>query len=269
MMWQFFMTDQSLFVLVIDVSKALEEERVRYWLDSIRFRTSQHRCTMVVVSKCDLVDDQHVIDNRIEQIQQCIRDTTSSDWMIDKPIIKAAFNNSQGVDEIRATLVQAAEALEDWNQQQPLRWVRFEERIRDISSEYRSFDQAPEQQQQAPASSTTVATTKMTIQGGYLEMAQVCKIASECDIGQHELASAIKFLVKIGSLVHFDDQQPTRATTTTTTEQPPTNTSTNKLAEYVFCSAQWLVDVLKCLINDNHRFRGVYQTNPASQQPML
>jgi hypothetical protein len=196
-----------------------------------------------------------VIDNRIEQIQQCIRDTRSSDWIIDRPIIKAAFINNQGVDEIRATLVQAAEALEDWNQKQPLRWVRFEERIRDISSEYRSFDQ----QQQATAS-TTAATTKKTTQGGYLEMAQVCKIASECDIDRHELASAIKFLVKIGSLVHFADQQPTRATSTT---------STSKLAEYVFCSAQWLVDVLKCLITDNYRLRGVYQTKPASQQPML
>jgi hypothetical protein len=99
-------------------------------------------------------------------------------------------------------------------------------------------------------------------------MAQVCKIASECGIDQHELPSAIKFLVKIGSLVHFADQQPTRATSTTT-EQPPTTTSTTKLAEYVFCSAQWLVDVLKCLITDNHRLRGVYQTKLASQQPML
>jgi hypothetical protein len=250
---QFFMTDQSLFVLVIDASvETLPLDNIRFWLNSIRFRTNQLQSTIIVASKCESIDSPDAsaaLADKIEQIEQCIRETNSSDWVIGD-IIQADFRTDRGVDEIRERLVRAAPLIVSrWDQAQPLRWVRLEELIRLIASP------------QIDASSQRATQTRLV---GYLEMERVRQIASlECGIPSEEVASAIKFLVKIGSLMRFDHSASSSSSITRCAPVSSTrddNGRRSKLSDYVFCSPQWLVDAMKCLVNIPTRFHRMYRT---------
>jgi hypothetical protein len=250
---QFFMTDQSLFILVIDVSVRLQLHRIRFWLDSIRFRTKQHQSTMIVASKCNSVPETNTLCERLDQIRQCIRDTNSTSW-IRGDIIEADFKFNLGTDDIRQRLMQAApEIVSSWGLSQPLKWLRLEELIRNESLKYRPLQSTTgacsHQQTGGCAAPNALPSTVHERSSGYLTLDQIKSIATsvKCAMTECEVPAALKFLRDIGSIVHFDQDN---CETLALQPQPE-----QRLRDYVFCSAQWLVDVLKCVVNLEHKFK--------------
>jgi hypothetical protein len=247
---KFFMTNQSLFVLLVDIT-TLNLSNFRGWLNSIRFRTNQHQSTIIVANKCSASNITAALANeRLEQIRECIRQAKCSSW-IRGDVIQADFKTNQGTDALRNRMLEAVPSIvSSWNQQQPLRWVRLEEIFMSANATYRLYSNSADNLSLSSTSTTSSSNPslqgKAARQSGYLHMNQVRKIAMrQCGIAIGDLPAAITMFNAIGSVIHF--AQTTPPSPLTSVQHSPIDAPL--LSDFVFCSPQWLVDAIACLIN--------------------
>ncbi|HBG28529.1 MAG: hypothetical protein A2Y10_11365 [Planctomycetes bacterium GWF2_41_51] len=123
---QFFLTEKSLYLLVINSTKLFKWEHAEYWLNTIRARAPQSR-VILVATECEETTPAWPFDRLKEDYGDLLQ---GDNWFF-----LVGCKSGKGIDALSAEIVKAASEIKQMGIDWPVSYQKAEDEIRKLVSE--------------------------------------------------------------------------------------------------------------------------------------
>jgi len=211
---QFFLTSNSVYVLVFDMTNA-DQGRVEYWMRQIRTLSGNNRKSpiFIVATHCDDPSlSEEAILHKLNDVGQNFPKYRYAGLQC---IVPVSCKTGMGIEQLKEKLVEVAS--QDWFRPRVAQsWVGLHDHIR-VQREHMQLEK--------------------------VEWKTYCQWASESGVPDSEVMTCTSFLTNVGSIIFYTEAGGTADSASA--PEPAVD-------DLVVLNPQWLADLMACLITFRH-----------------